>query len=157
MFACYDRGLVGRWHLGSQMQRDNAPWQRGFDEYIGFRGGKQPYFKAGALQCSPPSARYCLVGPRKDRRCINDAECGGPGRCALTARAEHGLYVGAQASNPCHQDAAETSAKHADCCEAGGDAPGIYDYGDKRFPTIDSPRSRGAGQQFALPCSGRRA
>jgi arylsulfatase A-like enzyme len=154
LYACYTTGMIGKWHLGSQVKTNNAPWQRGFDEYIGFKGGKRGYFKPGKLQCSPTSARYCIRGESKDRRCTRDADCGTTGRCALTGAGEHGLYVGPQAHNPCHGDAAKTSAKHVDCCEANGVAPGFYAYNDKRFPTIDSPPILwGKDTQSRFPCN----
>jgi arylsulfatase A-like enzyme len=139
-YPCYTTGLIGKWHIGSRPKNALASWQRGFDEYIGFRGGRRGYFRTAKLDCSPATARYCLnAGPFKDRRCTSDAQCGSGGRCGLTDPAEHGLYVGAEARNPCHDDDADTATKNVDCCEAeGADKPGRYEYASKRYPTIDS-------------------
>ncbi len=42
--AGYHTGLIGKWHLGAQPNRQ--PLQRGFDEFFGFLGGANPYFVA---------------------------------------------------------------------------------------------------------------
>lgn len=39
----YRTGLVGKWHTGA-IGEDYAPWRRGFDEFVGFRGGWQDYW-----------------------------------------------------------------------------------------------------------------
>jgi len=40
----YFTGLVGKWHLGAIDPRYH-PNRRGFDEFVGFRGGWQDYYK----------------------------------------------------------------------------------------------------------------
>ncbi len=42
--AGYTTGLVGKWHLGAFDPR-YAPWQRGFDEAVCFRGGMHDYYR----------------------------------------------------------------------------------------------------------------
>lgn len=42
--AGYATGLVGKWHLGAFDPRYH-PNARGFDEFVGFRGGWSPYYK----------------------------------------------------------------------------------------------------------------
>jgi arylsulfatase A len=42
--AGYATGLVGKWHLGAFDQRFH-PNSRGFDEFVGFRGGWQDYYR----------------------------------------------------------------------------------------------------------------
>jgi len=42
--AGYATGLVGKWHLGALDPRYH-PNQRGFDEFVGFRGGWQDYYQ----------------------------------------------------------------------------------------------------------------
>ena len=44
--AGYATGLVGKWHLGHDPERQ--PMKRGFDEFFGFLGGSHDYFKAQA-------------------------------------------------------------------------------------------------------------
>ncbi len=41
--AGYTTGLVGKWHLGYDLQR--RPTQQGFDHFFGFLGGNHHYFK----------------------------------------------------------------------------------------------------------------
>ena len=41
--AGYSTGLVGKWHLGSVGAR-YAPYNRGFDEFVGFLGGSSDYW-----------------------------------------------------------------------------------------------------------------
>jgi len=39
----YHTGGIGKWHLGSK--EEFLPWKRGFDEWIGFLGGRSDYLK----------------------------------------------------------------------------------------------------------------
>ncbi|MCM8768214.1 MAG: sulfatase-like hydrolase/transferase [Candidatus Omnitrophica bacterium] len=40
----YTTGLVGKWHLGA-IEKKYHPTSRGFDEFVGFRGGWQDYYR----------------------------------------------------------------------------------------------------------------
>ncbi|HOL67191.1 MAG TPA: sulfatase-like hydrolase/transferase, partial [bacterium] len=42
--AGYATGLVGKWHLGA-IEKKYHPASRGFDEFVGFRGGWQDYYQ----------------------------------------------------------------------------------------------------------------
>jgi len=58
--AGYATGLIGKWHLGALDPRYH-PNARGFDEFVGFRGGWQDYYqwrldRNGTIE--PPDGRY---------------------------------------------------------------------------------------------------
>lgn len=43
-FAGYRTGLIGKWHCGA-IRQEYGPNRRGFDEFVGFRGGWQDYWR----------------------------------------------------------------------------------------------------------------
>ena len=50
--AGYRTGLVGKWHLNGNKRlqyETGAPLQRGFDEFIGIRGGDSPFWKGSPV------------------------------------------------------------------------------------------------------------
>ncbi len=111
---CYRTGLVGKWHLGD---KDGAPWNQGFDEYIGFMGGSRGYWATSPLACGPVP-NYC--DNDDSTICSTNADCANSGSCD-----SRGLYVGTErgpggssglSANSCAEDEGRVDP---DCCLPG--------------------------------------
>ena len=133
---CYTTGHIAKWHLGNKEHSNQAPWQRGMEESIFFRGAGREPWKDTQLLCGPPALPpnppsnyrrgfYCenraLAAAAPG--CVSSAECdaacpGGPGRCACA----EGASVLTSDDNFCYELDPTPCSADADCRTSSGDS-----------------------------------
>jgi len=164
--ACYHTGIVGKWHIGLKTKSHWAPWQQGFDEFIGIGGGDRAQFNRRDLICSPGMLRRSwkcwdsTTGTFTATPCSDDATSNCASDQNWTCRADtnqYGLYIGSAAPIPagaCEQASAPTNA---DCCKPQGWKGGRYRFKDKPAFKVGNKvvagRDRRLSSGSSFPCN----
>jgi arylsulfatase A-like enzyme len=60
----YATGLVGKWHVGRGLKHEFSPWNRGFDEFLGYYGAFGKYLDP--ILTSPPGTEKGIEGYSTD-------------------------------------------------------------------------------------------
>lgn len=58
--AGYVTGLIGKWHLGRGLNNEYSPWNRGFDEFLGYYGAFGTYVNPKLTR--PPGTEKVIEG-----------------------------------------------------------------------------------------------
>jgi arylsulfatase A-like enzyme len=69
--AGYGTGLIGKWHVGRGLNHEYSPWNRGFDEFLGYYGAFGAYVNPKLT--SPPGMEKVVEGYSTD--IFADAAC----------------------------------------------------------------------------------